>query len=81
MSETCPDTERTLSMTAEQTRFTWSEGKQPHRRYTSLMGMLFKVEGLMESFHCQPGNKAVGVDGVGKGSYGAIYDEGPVRRG
>jgi RNA-directed DNA polymerase len=56
-------------MTTELTRFTKSEEKQSQRRYTSLMGMLFNVSGLMESFHRQPRDKAVGVDGVGKADY------------
>jgi len=57
-------------MTTEQTRFTQGEGKQSQRRYTSLMGMLFNVAGLTESFHRQPRDKAVGVDGIGKEDYG-----------
>src|SRR5437773_957940 len=56
-------------MTTELTRFTQSEGKQSQRRYTSLMGMLFHEAGLTESFHRQPRDKAVGVDGLGKEDY------------
>jgi RNA-directed DNA polymerase len=56
-------------MRTELTRFTQSEEKQSQRRYTSLMGMLFNVSGLTESFHRQPRDKAVGVDGVGKADY------------
>jgi len=56
-------------MTTEQARFTQSEGRQSQRRYTSLMGMLFNEAGLTESFHRQPRNKAVGVDGIGKVDY------------
>jgi RNA-directed DNA polymerase len=56
-------------MTTELTRNTRSDGKQSQRRYTSLMGMLFNVVGLTESFHRQPRDKAVGVDGIGKEDY------------
>lgn len=57
-------------MTTELTRFTQGEEKPSQRRYTSLMGMLFNEAGLTESFHRQPSDKAVGVDGVGKVDYG-----------
>jgi RNA-directed DNA polymerase len=56
-------------MRTELTRVTQGEEKQSQRRYTSLMGMLFNVEGLTASVHRQPRNKAVGVDGVGKEGY------------
>jgi RNA-directed DNA polymerase len=56
-------------MTTEQTRFTQREEKQSQRRYTSLMGMLFNVDGLKTSFDRQPSNKARGVDGLGKADY------------
>jgi RNA-directed DNA polymerase len=56
-------------MTTEQTRFTQSKEKPTQRRYTSLMGMLFNVSGLTESFDRQPYDKAVGVDGVSKADY------------
>jgi RNA-directed DNA polymerase len=56
-------------MTTKQARFTQSEVKQSQRRYTSLMGMLFNVDGLKTSFDRQPGNKAVGVDGISKADY------------
>jgi RNA-directed DNA polymerase len=58
-----------MCMTTQPTRFTQREEKRSQRRYTSLMGMLFNVSGLMESFHRQPRNKAVGVDGVRKVAY------------
>jgi group II intron reverse transcriptase/maturase len=56
-------------MTTQPARFTQGEQKQLQRRYTSLMGMLFNEAGLMESFRHQPGEKAVGVDGVRKVDY------------
>jgi RNA-directed DNA polymerase len=58
-----------MRMTTQSARFTQGERKQSQRRYTSLMGMLFNVAGLMESFHRQPRDKAVGVDGVRKVDY------------
>jgi len=57
-------------MTTEPTRDRRTEVKQPRRRYTSLMGLLFKEEGLRESYHRQPSGKAVGIDGVNKEDYG-----------
>jgi RNA-directed DNA polymerase len=56
-------------MTTEQTRFTQREEMQSQRRYTSLMGLLFNVDGLKTSFDRQPSNKARGVDGLGKADY------------
>jgi RNA-directed DNA polymerase len=58
-----------MCMTTQPTRFTQDEQKQSQRRYTSLMGMLFNGAGLMESFHRQPREKAVGVDGIRKADY------------
>jgi RNA-directed DNA polymerase len=65
-----PTTERTVRMTTELTRFTQCAKEQPQRRYTSLMGMLSNVSGLTMSFHRQPHDKAVGVDGISKADYG-----------
>jgi RNA-directed DNA polymerase len=59
-----------MRMTTEPTRDRRGEEKKPRRRYTSLMGLLFKEEGLKESYHRQPSGKAVGVDGVSKEDYG-----------
>jgi RNA-directed DNA polymerase len=56
-------------MTTELIRFTQGEEKQSRRRHTSLMGLLFNVAGLTESFHRQPRDKAVGADGIGKADY------------
>ena len=58
-----------MHMNTQPTRFTQGTQKQPQRRYTSLMGMLFNAAGLTESFHRQPRGKAVGVDGIGKADY------------
>ena len=56
-------------MSTQPTRLTQGEQEQAQERYTSLMGMLFNEAGLMESFHRQPRNKAVGVDGISKAQY------------
>lgn len=56
-------------MKTQPTRFTLRGKKRPLRRYTSLMGLLFREEGLRESYHRQ-GKKAPGVDGVSKEDYG-----------
>lgn len=64
-----------MCMTTELTRFTQGEQKPAQRRYTSLMGMLFNVSGLRESFNRQPSGKAVGVDGVGKVDYEVTLEE------
>jgi retron-type reverse transcriptase len=68
--DTWPDTERTLIMTTQLTRFTQWARDHPQRKYNSLMGMLFDPEGLNESFERQAANKAPGVDGVRKAEYG-----------
>lgn len=57
-------------MTTQLTRLTQRKEKPLQRRYTSLMGKLFNVEGLTASFNRQPNNKAAGVDGIGKEDYG-----------
>jgi group II intron reverse transcriptase/maturase len=57
-------------MTTELVRFTQWAREAPQRRYTALMGMLCDPAGLRESFDKQPGNKAVGVDGIRKAEYG-----------
>lgn len=57
-------------MATELTRFTQWAKERPQRRYTSLMGMLSDIAGLRESFDRQPGNKAMGVDGISKADYG-----------
>ena len=42
---------------------------EPGTRFNALMGLLAEPEGLRESFDCQPGNKASGVDGISKRQY------------
>jgi group II intron reverse transcriptase/maturase len=57
-------------MTTELIRFTQWAKDQPQKRFTALMGLLAAEEGLAESYHRQPSNKAAGVDGIGKVDYG-----------
>ena len=49
--------------------------KEPHARFTSLMGLLFDPEGLRESFGRQDGRKAPGVDGIRKYDYAQGVEE------
>jgi RNA-directed DNA polymerase len=58
-----------MCMTTDLACFTQCENRKLQRRYTSMMGMLFNVSGLSESFRRQPHNKAKGVDGVSKAAY------------
>jgi RNA-directed DNA polymerase len=44
-------------------------------RFTSLMGMLFRTDGLRDSFDRQPANRAVGVDGERKDAYGLRLED------
>lgn len=63
-------------MDTQLVRFTqWAE-QHPQARYNALMGLLSQPEGLLHSFEAQPGNKARGIDAVGK----ADYAEGVERR-
>ena len=61
-------------MATELVRFTQWAREAPQRRYTSLMGMLCDPAGLRQSFDRQPGNRAVGVDGVRKADYSEGVD-------
>ena len=56
-------------MTITPERFTQKARENPTMRFTSLMGMLFNIEGLLASFDRQPAGKAVGVDGMRKDAY------------
>ena len=62
-------------MTTELVRFTQRVREAPQRRYTSLMGMLADPHGLRDGFDAQPGNKAVGIDGVRKADYAQGVEE------
>lgn len=56
-------------MTIQLSSFTQMARENPRMRFTSLMGMLFNTEGLLDCFNRQPANKAVGVDGMRKDAY------------
>jgi RNA-directed DNA polymerase len=47
----------------------------PCEKLSSLMGMVFREEGLRDSFRRLPRNKAPGVDGVRKDDYGQDLDK------
>ena len=64
-------------MTTSLLRFTQMARENPTMRFTSLMGMLFRSEGLLASFERQPAQKAVGVDGIRKDAY-AVGVEGRI---
>ena len=57
-------------MTTKLNYFIQRARANPNFVHTSLMGQLFDIEGLHESFDSLDGRKAVGVDGVKKEDYG-----------
>jgi group II intron reverse transcriptase/maturase len=61
-------------MTTKLICFTQWVREIPQPRYTALMGMLYDPEGLRESYESQPGNKAVGIDGIRKADYALDLD-------
>ncbi|MDJ0892558.1 MAG: group II intron reverse transcriptase/maturase [Gammaproteobacteria bacterium] len=56
-------------------RFTHKAREEPRLRFNALMGLLFDLEGLRESFERQDGRKAPGVDGMRKEQYGEGLEE------
>jgi group II intron reverse transcriptase/maturase len=62
-------------MTPDLARFTRLARESPKLRFTSLMGMLGRGEGLRASFERQPARKAPGVDGMRKADYEIGLDE------
>ena len=64
VGETWPDTERIETMTTRLAPFTQRARELRRERFTSLMGLLFDLEGLRASFERQDGRKAPGVDGI-----------------
>ena len=58
-----------MPMTTRLICFTRRAQEEPGARFNALMGLLAEPEGLRESFKCQPGNKAPGIDGVRKQEY------------
>jgi RNA-directed DNA polymerase len=58
-----------MTMTTKLARFTQKAREVGRERFTSLMGLLFDLEGLRASFERQDGGKAPGVDGMRKADY------------
>jgi retron-type reverse transcriptase len=61
-------------MTPDLSRFTQLSRDNPRMRFTSLMGMVFRPEGLRASFERLAANKAPGVDGLRKADYAEDLD-------
>lgn len=62
-------------MTPDLSRLTCLARANPRTRFTSLMGMVFRSEGLHASFKRQPAGRACGIDGVRKAGYEAELAE------
>ena len=56
-------------MTPDLKRFKRLAHAEPKAKFNSLMGLIFRTEGLHDSFHRLAGNKAAGVDGLKKADY------------
>lgn len=56
-------------MTTTIERFTQGARDKPQKQYTALMGLLSSPIELLACFDEQPGNKALGIDGVSKAAY------------
>lgn len=56
-------------MTTDIARLAYAVRKTPNTKCSSLMGMVWREEGLRDSFRRLPGNKARGVDGISKDDY------------
>lgn len=67
-TETCLDTETKLK------RIAWLSARDPEKRFDNLMHH-FNEGSLAACFHGLDGTKAVGIDGVTKGQYGANLEE------
>lgn len=70
-----PDTELEIHMTPDLEQFTQLARAHPRMEFHSLMGLVFRPEGLLDSFRRLPGNKAAGVDGMKKGDYAGGLEE------
>jgi len=64
-----PDAELESYMTPDLESFTRLARAHPKMEFNSLMGMVFRPEGLLDSFRRLAGNKAAGVDGMKKVDY------------
>ena len=56
-------------MTTTIERFTQGARDNPQKQYTALMGLLSSPIELLACFDEQPGNKALGIDGISKAAY------------
>jgi len=56
-------------MTPDLAQFTVYAHKNPTMKFNSLMGLIFRKEGLSESFRLLQGSKAAGSDGIKKDDY------------
>ena len=56
-------------MTPDLAQFTVYAHKNPSMKFNSLMGLIFRQEGLSESFRLLQGSKAAGSDGIKKDDY------------
>ena len=56
-------------MTPDLSRFTQSARMNPKQKFTSLMGLLYRHEGLSDSFDRLAPNKAAGIDSMKKIDY------------
>jgi len=57
-------------MTPDLAQFTVYAHKNPSMKFNSLMGLVFRKDGLRESFRLLQGRKAAGSDGIKKDDYG-----------
>jgi len=62
-------------MTPDLEQFTPLARAHPTMEFSSLMGLVFRPEGLLDSFRRLPGNKAAGVDGMKKVDYAEGLEE------
>jgi len=70
-----PDTELGEYMTQDLEQFTQFARANVKVKFNSLMGLLFRPEGLLDSFRRLSGKKAPGVDGMRKVDYVAGLEE------
>jgi len=70
-----PDTELETHVPTDLLGFTRMARANPKMRFTSLLGMVWRKEGLLASFKRQPGGKAPGVDGIGKKEYQEGFED------
>ena len=63
------------SMETELARITQRAREHPEEKFNSLMGRVFNLEKLHESFQAQSRKKAPGIDGVRKDDYAVGVDD------